>query len=735
MMEEKEIHLRDYLRIVQKRKSTVLTFFIVTFLVVVIATFTTTPIYRASTKVMMERDTSGSLTSSYRYLSYDPEFLETQYQVITSMSVAEKVAELLGPEKVYSAFFSEEDNSAGFLSTITGWFRSLYESFKGMIGIDDLSSSSSEDTSGLGLGEDVSMTKADIIARVVQSGISVAPVSNSRVVEISYYSDNPALAMKVVNTVAQAYINELMDMRMAVSDYSITWMTKKAEAQKEKLEKSEIAYQAYLRQQDIVTVEDKVTVLPERLSELTRQLTNAETENKELKAVYDQILRTSSGDLETIPAISENASVVAIKKQIRDAEQNISELSKKYGPKHPMMISAQDELEGLNSKKRLEIDKIVQTIRNRYQLAVSNEENLRSLLEDTKFEASNLNEKYVQLSILKREVETNRNLYDALIKKLKESDLTEESQTVNVWVIEEADLPQAPAKPNKKRNILLAIVLGFFGGIGLAFFVEYLDNTVKSPEDVEEKFGTPVIGTVPLFKAEGETIVQSILGESSPAVAESFNSLRTSLFLSSADALPGSLVVTSTSPGEGKSSISACLAATIARAGKKTLLIDADMRRPVQHTNFRLGNKVGLSSILAGQVTTNFIHNGSVKNLDIITSGPIPPNPSELLSSEKLKHLVTKYSDAYDMIIIDAPPVLNVSDSLLVSKHVRGILMVSWAGSTTYDLLRKSLKRVSEAAAPLIGMVLNRLDAKKSGYYYGYSDYYYSSSNGKDSER
>jgi capsular exopolysaccharide synthesis family protein len=729
-MEEKEIHLRDYLRIVLKRKNTVLTFFIVTFLVVLIATFTATPVYRATTKVMMERDASGSLTGNYRYLSYDPEFLETQYQVITSMSVAEKVADILGPEKVYNAFFDEAEEGNGFLAPVTGWFKSVYSSFKEMIGIGGLQASAyDDDASALGLEEAAVMTKADRIARVVQAGINVAPVSNSRVVEISYYSENPALATKVVNSVAQAYINELLDMRMAVSDYSITWMTKKAEAQKEKLEQSERAYQEYLRKKDIVTVEDKITVLPERLSQLTRRLTEAEAENKELKAVYSQILRTKAENLETIPDISENPAVAAIKQQIIDAEQNITDLSKKYGPKHPVMISAQDELSGLELKKEEEIDRAVRTIQNRYQLAASNEDDLRNLLDETKFETANLNEKYIQLSILKREVETNRNLYDALMKKLKESDITEESQTVNVWVIEEADLPSGPAKPQKKRNMLLAIVLGLFGGIGLAFFIEYLDNTVKSPEDVEERFDIPVVGTIPLYKSENETIVQSVLTDSSPLVSEGFNSLRTSIFLSSADALPGTLIVTSTSPGEGKSSISACLASTVAKAGKKTLLIDADMRRPVQHKNFRIDNKVGLSNVLAGLATRDFINNGLVDNLHVITAGPVPPNPSELLSSEKMKRLIADLSDTYDMIIIDSPPVINVSDALLLSKHAQGVIIVSWAGSTTYEMIRKGLKQIREVAAPVIGMVLNRFDAKKSGYYYGYGDYYYSSTN------
>lgn len=566
------------------------------------------------------------------------------------------------------------------------------------------------------------------MALVIRNSITVAPVANSRVVEISYMSENPGLAMKIVNSVAQAYINELLDMRMAVSNYSIKWMTKKADEQKEKLQRSEDALQRYQRQHDIVTIQDKVTVLPERLSELSTRLTTSETERKQLNDVYNQIMQLQGGALETIPAIATNAAVDSINKQILVAEQSISELSKKFGAKHPAMINAIDELKGFKAKKAEEIQKAVQTIKNRYQLAKSNEDNLRGLLEQTKSDAANLSEKHIQLGILKREVDSNRTLYDALLSKLKEKGITEESHSVDVWVIEEAQLPEHPTKPNKKRNILLALILGLFGGVGLAFFLEYLDNTVKSPEDIEERFDLPVIGSISLFKDQTETIVSNALKSSASMMSESFKSLRTSIFLSAAEKPPKTILVTSMSPGEGKSSICACLAASVAMAGKKTLLIDADMRRPVQHKNFNLDNVSGLSSFLAGVTTADMVQKGPVDHLDIIASGPVPPNPSELLSSERMGKMIRKLSDVYDMIIIDSPPVLSVSDPLIISKNVQGVIVVTWAGSTTYDVLDKGLKLFKEISAHLIGVVLNRFDARKSGYYYGYGDYYYSSS-------
>ena len=418
----------------------------------------------------------------------------------------------------------------------------------------------------------------------------------------------------------------------------------------------------------------------------------------------------------------------SINQKILAADQKISELSKKFGPKHPKMITAKNELDGLKNKKYSELEKVVETIRNEYLLAEENERNLKGLVDQTRFEAERFGDKAIQLGMLQRKVDTNRFLYDALVKKMKERDLTERNQAVNVWIIEKAELPQTPAKPNKKRNILLGIVLGLFGGIGLAFFFEYLDNTVKTPEDVEEKYNIPVIGTIDLIKDKKQTVVQAVMKDSSSLIAESFKGMRTAVLLSSADNPPKILLVSSFTPGEGKSSVSASLAMSLAHAGKKVLLIDADMRRPVQHKYFNIENSSGLSSFLAGVSAENEIKmENPVENLYLILSGPIPPNPSELLSSKKLKDLLTNVSPDYDMIIIDTPPLASVTDPVILSKLVDGVILVTWAGKTTYEMLGKGLKQLREVDAPLIGVVLNRFNAKKSGYYYNYGDYYYSS--------
>ncbi|MBT3386831.1 MAG: polysaccharide biosynthesis tyrosine autokinase [Desulfobacula sp.] len=730
-MNEKEIHLRDYLRIISKRKGTIFTFFILTLLIVIIATFTATPLYFASTKVMIERNTAGALTSSYRYTPYDPEFIETNNQLITSSAVLEKAVKSLNPEKIYDTFFAKKEEKKSYISYFTGWTKDQYISFKELIGIEKLASESIDNDiveKSIPDKPDITLSKAKILEGIIKNNISVSPVENSRILQIGYMSDNPAVSAQIANSVAQAYIDELVDMQMEVSGYSIGWMKKKSEIQRINLEESEKELYEYKKKHDIVMVEDKITVLPERLSDLSRNLTVAETKRQELLAIYNQVKNIRKGQLETITVIAEAPSIKSINLQIQIIQQKISELSKKYGPKHPRMSTAKNELTTLKNAKYQELGKIVQTIKNEYLLAQSNERDLKELLAQTRFDAARFGEKSIQLGILQRKVDTNRYLYDALVKKMKESGITERSQAVNVWVIEKAQLPEYPAKPRKKRNILLGIILGLFGGLGLAFFLEYLDNTVKTPEDVEEKFDIPVISTIDFLKDKEQTIIQNVLNDSSSLIAESFEGLRTSIMLSSGDNPLKTILISSIIPGEGKSSISACLAITTAQSGKKVLLIDADMRRPVQHKNLNLENTSGLSSFLAGVSDAKGLElNSPIENLDVITAGPIPPNPSELLDSKKFVSLLSDASEIYDRIIIDTPPLASVTDPIILSQHVDGFIIVTWAGKTTYEMLGNGLKKLKEADAPITGLVLNRFSAKKSGYYYNYGDYYYAS--------
>jgi capsular exopolysaccharide synthesis family protein len=695
-MEEREIHLRDYLKTLYKRKYTVLTFFVIVFVVVLIGALSTTPVYEATTKVLIEKielyNMSMASGGGPYFMPYDPEFYDTQLHLIKSTAVAQKVVNKLSLENAYESYF--KDSKKNFPKD---------------------------------------KPKTDILAEIIRNGIVVTPVKNTKIVNISYLSTNPEFAVLVANSVAEAYIEEMLEMRMSFSRHAIAWMTEKAEGEKTKLEKSEKSLQEYMRFHDIVTIQDKIALTPEKLTALNEQLISAEAKRKELELRYSQIMKVNPKDADTIPAIASDPTFQSLRNQIMNAEQNIQELSKKYGKKHPSMIKAEEELKNLIHKKNQEISRIIASIKNEYELARANEVNLRGAMSSTKTEAINLNEKYIQYGVLARESETNKQLYDALMKGVKEQSLTGELQNIRIWVVEKAKKPGSPVKPRKMLNVLLGIMVGLFGGGGLAFFFEYLDNTIKSPEEIESRLGQSVLGVVPLFEPKEGDIEQIIMNEPQAVIAENYKSIRTAILLSSANKPPQNLLITSMGPEEGKTVTSTNLAITIAQSEYTVLLVDSDLRKPRIHKIFGIENTKGLSTYLAGASPDINISSGPIKNLSILPSGPLPPNPSELLGSNKMYQLMKALNEKFDIIIWDSPPLMTVTDSFILSRILDGTIIVTRAGKTTYEIVRRGLRslkgrREGDIQSHVLGIVINALDLKKSDYYYyRYYNYYYSS--------
>ncbi len=725
-MEEKEIHLRDYLRVIDKRRYTVYTFFIVVFTVVLIATFSATPVYKASTKVLIEKRESAPLMTNYGYIPYDPDFYETQYQIIKSVPVAKRVVQMLDLEKTYGFGLRGTNSGFSLVGTVSGWFGDLSSMFSGKGG-----------KKSTGAEAENSDAREDMLARMISGGIVVDPVKNSKIVTISYMSSNPELAKSVANTVAQAYIDELLDLNMSSTQHMLKWMTSKAEEEKKKLDDSERTLQQYIKSQDLVTNQNKMAIVPEQISQLSTQLVTAETKREEMETLYNQVKEVSGspGKAETVSAVANDPTIEALRRQIMQAEQKIMDLSQKYGKKHPLMIRAKEDLNVLRAKKEQEINRVTASIKNEYALAKSNEANLRRMLSEAKGQAINVNEKFIEYDMINRDVETNRQLYVALIKRIKEQNITEQIQTTNVMIVEKADTPVSPVKPRKALNVLLGLIVGLFGGIGTAFFLEYLDQTVKSPEDVETKLGVPVFGLIPMFSSGDGVIENAVTDHPTSTFAENYKAIRTSLLLSSAEKPPKHILLTSAGPEEGKTVTSINLATAIAQSDYRVLLVDADLRRPRIHKVFKIDNSKGLSTYLAGASGMDIIHEGPLPNLNIIPSGPIPPNPSELLGSGRLVEMVGLLGGKYDIVIWDSPPLLTVVDSLILGKVLDGSIIVARAGKTTYELLGKSLKSLGDLNANVFGVVINAVDFKKNKYYYSrYHNYYYSA-DGEDGHK
>ena len=723
---EQEINIRDYFAILRKRKLIVFTLLAVIFVITIITTFSATPVYTSSAEVLIERNRASSGLEN-QYYSYEPEFLETQSAIIESAKVVRRVVDSLKLTTNYRAFFFDEKKGPpSFFAPIKSELNDFLDKIVSPLLGTGQGDKDQEGTKPAQPAEPLS--DEDIVASMIQAGLTVKPVKSTKIVQITYSNKSPAIAKLVTEAVTKAYMDEILDMKLTTSRYALEWMTAKAQEERKKLEASEMAMQNYMRANDLVTVENKLAVSPQKLTEFSSQLSKAQTDRKALEDISKQInaAGTNIFQLENLPLFAGNEVLKRLRESVFKARQNISELSKKFGEKHPVMIKANDELNELIGQQRAEINRVIASTKNSYELAKSQEKNLEELLVSTKSELLNLNEKFIQYSIMKRDVDANRVVYESLTSSIKKEGVTEQSQSVNIWVIKNASLPGAPSKPDKKRNLALGLLLGLMSGIGCAFLIEYLDNTVKSEKDLENRYGLTVLGAIERLKEKGKNIESYIVQKPLSPLAESYRLIRSGLLLSSVDHPPRTLLVTSMGPGEGKTTTTINLARVFSQGGKKVLIIDCDLRKPRVHSVFSMQNDKGLSNYLTGNINDNIIQKVAGEEIFVITSGTIPPNPSELVGSRKLKILVEKMIENFDYIFIDSPPVQSVTDSLALTQIVDGTVVVARTATTTYDMVESGLKKLRDVQCHFLGFVLNGLSKSSAGgsYYAGYNRYY-----------
>jgi capsular exopolysaccharide synthesis family protein len=694
-----EKNLRDYFHILLDRKWLIVTITIITFALFTLYTFSKTPLYRATTQVLIEKNLTGAeLQGSRMYMMWDPAFMGTQFELIRSYNVARRVVTQLQHDSTFkNTFFPEQISSEP-------------------VAVDNTEKKDSS-------------PDADSITRIIQGGIRITPVKDTRIVGISYIHQEPEIAQMVANAVVQAYIDETLDIKSSLTKYSLQWMTSKAEEERRKLEKSEQKLQQFMRKNDIVTVENKLAILPEKLSEFSSQLSLALAKEKESEAVYNQIQAAGKdvAALETIPLFAESVVLQNLRERIYTSQQNIKELSKKYGYKHPVIIQAKAERDLLLKERDAEIRRIESSTKNGYELAKTRVKNLSTLIDQAKAELLDMNEQFVKYTIMAREKEMNQAIYDALATSIKKENLTEQSQDLKIWVTQKASLPAAPFAPNRNKAMMQGMLLGLFGGAMLAFFLEYLDNTVKDPKKAEERLQLTVLGTVTDMDARDGSIETYILDNPLSPVAESYRLIRSGLLFSFPDHPPRTLLITSMLQQEGKTTTTGNLAHILAQNDKTILIIDCDMRRPRQHSVFGINNTYGLSNYLSGNIDENrqLIQKTEDGSISMIPAGPVPPNPAELLSSHKMNRILEKSQQQFDFVLLDSPPVLQVTDSLMLGQLVEGTILVVRAGKTTYEMVESGVKKLKDSHIHILGLVLNRVRESQSGNgYYGYNSYY-----------
>ena len=706
------IHLRDLWRVIVKRKWVVVAVLLIVVLTALVVTMMATPIYRASITLKIERDAAkvvdfkGAPVVPEEYGDID--FYRTQYELLKSRSLAERVVRQLDLKQ----------RSAAVPEKAVPWWTEMWSGFFKQDG---------------GAKDTVPEPPADpevAAVRAFMGSMTVEPIRNSRLVRVLFDSPDRRLAAEALNALAQNFIALSLERRFDASSYAKAFLEEKLAQTKAKLEGSERALVDFQREQQIITVDDKQNILAQTLASYNAAAAKAAEDRLKAEALYREFRENPNSS----PQMMDNKSMAVLREQQTKLQVEYQDLSRIYKPAFPKMQQLKAAIDEIDKKIKEETDIGRRSIEGAYNVAVQQEASVKAKLDAAKKDVLDLQGRSIRYGILKREVDTNRSLYDGLLQRLKEVGVEAGVGTNNVTVVDSAQAPSSAFKPNLTLNLQLAAALGLMLGVGLAFFLEYLDDTMQRPDDMERIAHLPVLGVIPLIKAKKADrnvalALQSHLDARS-TFAEAYRSVRTALQFSTREGAPRQLVVTSTAAQEGKSTTALALAINFAQAGQSVLLIDADLRNPSVHAMLDLDNTRGLSNYLSGDIPAlGVVRITPIPNLYVIPAGPLPPNPVELLSGPKMLGLLAELEHRFPAIILDSPPVLGLADALVLGNQVGAMMFVVAAGSTRKAHMRAALKRLRQASVTPIGAVMTKVDMRDGRYGYESAYYYYRSTN------
>jgi succinoglycan biosynthesis transport protein ExoP len=718
-LEEKEVNLRDYWKIIQKRRWTIIASFLIVLITTAVVTLTMKPLYRGTTTIQINKENPQivDFKEIFAVNTMDIDYYQTQYKILESRSLARRV--------IYSLKLSEHPEFIPKPTTaFQQWKSNLLVSIFGFI--TSKNSFSEKDPS-----ENEKETL--LISRFLKK-LKIEPIRNSRLVKIHFESNYPELSAQVSNTLAASYIQQSLETRFISTEQAKEWLTKQLEDLKAKVERADEDLQAFGSKHDIISLEAKENVTMQRLTELNEALTKAESDRMGKEALYKQ---TKDRNFDSLPSILENKLIMDLKQAYIQLEAQYMKLSETFKPGYPEMSRLKSQMESIQKRIDGEMNKIIHSIRNDYESTLRRETLIRQAFEQQKVRVMEMKEKAIQYNILKREADTNKELYRGLLQRMKEAGVSAGITASNIQVVDQAELPIKPYKPNKQLNLILAAVVGLFLGIGLAFFFEYLDNTVKTSEEVEQLLRLPSFGMVPeisnerrkrLEKGSSYPVELITHGHPKSMLSEAYRNIRTSLLLSFSEKPPKKIIITSPNPAEGKTTTAINTAIALSQTGAQVIIVDSDMRKPMVHKIFGEENGTGLSNFLSGHVELESIVKGTeIPNLFYIPSGPIPPNPSELIGSNLFKSMMESLAERFDHIVLDSPPVLGFADSIILSTTVDGVILVVLGGKTPRETLQRAKEVLHQVNVKILGVVINRVDIHRSEYgyyYYRYHHYY-----------
>ncbi|HLB91527.1 MAG TPA: polysaccharide biosynthesis tyrosine autokinase [Terriglobales bacterium] len=710
-----ESTLREYMRVLIKRKWLVITVIVGIFMAVAVASLRQTPIYDAVGRIAVNKADSNLIafkdsTPDTDYV-YEQSDLDTEVRILQSDLMALQVIRQLNLDRRPEFGGHSDQKQANLVA-------------------DALQTDSNRTSALLGM---------------FHAKLHVTLIPNTRIMEIHFDSTDPQLAAGVVNTLASTYVEQNFKTKFESTMQASDWLSKQLVDLQMKVETSQEKLVRYQKEHEILGTDEKQNIITEKLDELNKEMTTAESDRMQKEAVYRQtqtndpvqvaaaIIADSSGG----GGVAASTLLDKLREQQAALRIQIAELSSQFGPSYPKVVQLNNQVKEIDRQLQLETNKAVDHLKGLYLAALQRENMLHESFERQKQEANKLNESAIEYSILKRDLDSNRTLYEGLLEKLKEAGVTAGLRSNNFRIIDAARVPTSPSEPNIPRNLAFALVLGVISGVGLAFVLENMDNTVRTPEQATALSALPSLGMIPHGSKStnrgpaGQRLaltasreVPELVTQARPQsqMAESYRALRTSLLLSNLGAPPKVIMVTSARPQEGKTTTSINTAIVLAQKGVRVLLIDADLRRPSVHKTLGMGPRSGLSNVLTGSATMQQTITVSpiLPNLFILPAGTPPPNPAELLASSNLRDLIAELRGMYDHIVIDTPPTLSVTDAVVLSPRADATILVIRSGQTTKQALRRARDILMQVNAHVAGVLLNAVDLTSPDYYYYY---------------
>jgi polysaccharide biosynthesis transport protein len=672
----------------------------------VIVTLMTSKTYSSSTTIKIDRTAPRVIREQQPQNedSYDPQFYETQYELIKSRMLADRVATALNLGQTDFVAVPQSGLMSNFLSRLLG----------------RASSPKLADVAAAG-----EHRQEQAVAQIM-GGLSVKPILESSIVQIRYANRSPVWAQQISIAVAEQYEKMILDMRFSAASYARNYLSDQLKEAKLKLEASEKQLIAYAQKEGIVDLDNKQ---PQITTEL-QAIQNAYSSAVANRVTLEQTWREAQVDGgAALPQVMSDSLIQAARGKLAQLRGTYQDRLTVLKPGMPEMIALQTQINVTETDIKNQINLIKNSIKTQYDYAAANEKALGEKLEQVKAQALDLRGRSVDYTILSREVDTNRSLYDGLLQQFRQAGVVSDAATNNVSIVDRALLPSSSDSPSLRNNLLVALVLGLSAGACVIFVIEILDDTLKTPEDMEEKLGIAVLGVTPLFRGDRRgksaalgksSALAEVMGNPTSSLAEAFRSMRTAIQFSTSEGAPRSLLVTSSRPGEGKSTTAACLALNFAQLGMRVLLVDADIRDPSLSRLLELDNSVGLSNYLVSGDTSGLIKNCSMKGVSVLTAGPLPPNPAELLAGPRLATLLGMAAESFEIVILDSPPVMDLADAPILSSVAEGTMLVVEGAKTPRAVVCDALKRLHFARARVVGGVLNKYHPKHASYGYGY---------------